>query len=112
MFYSNQMSILNSTSSNIFCLLFSDDSKFGKKLLEKMGWEEGKGLGATNQGMIDPIMLRPSQNIILLFPGCRIHWARRRLARPSGKETHLNVASKNSGFFIRASSGAKTPTHV
>lgn len=58
MFYSNQMSILNSTSSNIFCLLFSDDSKFGKKLLEKMGWEEGKGLGATNQGMIDPIMLR------------------------------------------------------
>jgi hypothetical protein len=38
--------------------LFSDDAKFGKKLLEKMGWEDGKGLGATNQGMTDPIMLK------------------------------------------------------
>jgi hypothetical protein len=38
--------------------LFSDDAKFGKKLMEKMGWEDGKGLGATNQGMTDPIMLK------------------------------------------------------
>jgi hypothetical protein len=49
--------------------LFSDDAKFGKKLLEKMGWEDGKGLGATNQGMTDPIMLKSKddQKVSFLF---------------------------------------------
>ena len=46
----------------------SDDSKFGKKLLEKMGWAEGKGLGATNQGIIDPITLKSKDdNKVLKF---------------------------------------------
>lgn len=36
----------------IICVyLFSDDSKFGQKLLEKMGWQKGQGLGAKNQGI-------------------------------------------------------------
>lgn len=37
---------------------FPDEAKFGKKLMEKMGWAEGEGLGASGQGMLDPIMLR------------------------------------------------------
>jgi hypothetical protein len=36
----------------------TDESKFGKKLMEKMGWSEGTGLGSTSQGMLDPIMLK------------------------------------------------------
>lgn len=34
-----------------------DESKFGQKLLEKMGWNSGDGLGAQKQGMTDPITL-------------------------------------------------------
>jgi hypothetical protein len=30
--------------------------------MEKMGWEEGKGLGATAQGMTDPITVRAKDN--------------------------------------------------
>ena len=41
-----------------FSFIFPDESKFGKKLMEKMGWAEGEGLGASGQGMLDPIMLR------------------------------------------------------
>ena len=35
-----------------------DESKFGQKLLEKMGWKDGDGLGAQKQGMKDPITLK------------------------------------------------------
>ncbi|XP_039300141.1 PIN2/TERF1-interacting telomerase inhibitor 1 [Nilaparvata lugens] len=34
---------------------FTDKSKFGQKLLEKMGWKEGQGLGAQNQGISERI---------------------------------------------------------
>lgn len=35
---------------------WSDDSnKFGQKMLEKMGWTSGKGLGAKEQGMTDHV---------------------------------------------------------
>ena len=27
----------------------------GKKLLEKMGWKEGEGLGKTHKGVVEPI---------------------------------------------------------
>ena len=36
----------------------SDENKFGQKLLEKMGWEKGSGLGAAGQGQIDPITVK------------------------------------------------------
>ena len=31
----------------------NDESKFGQKLMEKMGWEKGKGLGAKENGRIE-----------------------------------------------------------
>merc|ERR1739838_977992 len=33
----------------------------GQKLMEKMGWKSGSGLGATNQGIVDPITLKANQ---------------------------------------------------
>lgn len=35
-----------------------DESKFGQKMLEKMGWEKGKGLGANQQGRVDIISVK------------------------------------------------------
>jgi len=40
----------------------NDEDKFGKKLMEKMGWEQGKGLGLRQDGMVDPIKLRQKDN--------------------------------------------------
>ncbi|CAH1786248.1 unnamed protein product, partial [Owenia fusiformis] len=36
----------------------NDESKFGKKLMEKMGWNEGKGLGAKEDGDVDHISIK------------------------------------------------------
>jgi hypothetical protein len=32
-----------------------------------MGWAEGKGLGASNQGMLDPIMLKSKDDNKVTF---------------------------------------------
>jgi Pin2-interacting protein X1 len=37
-----------------------DEGKYGKKLMEKMGWTSGKGLGKTESGMADNIKLNPN----------------------------------------------------
>ncbi|XP_051792933.1 PIN2/TERF1-interacting telomerase inhibitor 1 [Acanthochromis polyacanthus] len=40
----------------------NDDSKFGQKMLERMGWSKGKGLGRTEQGSTDHIKVSVKNN--------------------------------------------------
>ncbi|XP_068931760.1 PIN2/TERF1-interacting telomerase inhibitor 1 [Petaurus breviceps papuanus] len=40
----------------------NDDSKFGQKMLEKMGWSKGKGLGAQEQGAPEHIKVQVKNN--------------------------------------------------
>ncbi|XP_005337290.2 PIN2/TERF1-interacting telomerase inhibitor 1 isoform X4 [Ictidomys tridecemlineatus] len=40
----------------------NDDSKFGQRMLEKMGWSKGKGLGAQEQGATDHIKVKVKNN--------------------------------------------------
>ena len=44
----------------------NDESKFGQKLMEKMGWEKGKGLGAKENGRIEVSRL----TMVILNPTC------------------------------------------
>ncbi|XP_034435792.1 PIN2/TERF1-interacting telomerase inhibitor 1 isoform X2 [Hippoglossus hippoglossus] len=39
-----------------------DESKFGQKMLERMGWSKGKGLGRTEQGSTDHIKVKVKNN--------------------------------------------------
>ncbi|XP_030036405.2 PIN2/TERF1-interacting telomerase inhibitor 1 [Manduca sexta] len=36
----------------------NDSNKFGQRMLEKMGWSSGKGLGAKENGMVDHVVAR------------------------------------------------------
>ncbi|XP_002138530.2 PIN2/TERF1-interacting telomerase inhibitor 1 isoform X1 [Drosophila pseudoobscura] len=38
--------------------LYEDDARFGTKMLEKMGWSKGKGLGANEDGQRDFVRVR------------------------------------------------------
>eukprot|EP00092_Neocalanus_flemingeri_P001378 GFUD01001470.1.p1 GENE.GFUD01001470.1~~GFUD01001470.1.p1 ORF type:complete len:459 (+),score=197.53 GFUD01001470.1:52-1428(+) len=40
----------------------NDDQKVGQKMMEKMGWEKGRGLGANGDGMVDHITLKHKDN--------------------------------------------------
>ncbi|XP_019740622.1 PIN2/TERF1-interacting telomerase inhibitor 1 isoform X2 [Hippocampus comes] len=40
----------------------NDESKFGQKMLERMGWSKGKGLGRSEQGAIDHIKVKVKNN--------------------------------------------------
>jgi len=40
----------------------NDESKFGQKLMEKMGWEKGNGLGANQDGRVDNIKVKHKDN--------------------------------------------------
>ncbi|XP_068258744.1 PIN2/TERF1-interacting telomerase inhibitor 1 [Nyctibius grandis] len=41
-----------------------DESKFGQKMLEKMGWSKGKGLGAQEQGNPEHIKVQVKNNVL------------------------------------------------
>ena len=43
---------------NNTCGVIADESKVGQKLMEKMGWSKGKGLGANEQGDVDHISVK------------------------------------------------------
>lgn len=38
-------------------IFVSDDTKFGQRMLEKMGWKKGEGLGTHSQGIRENIKL-------------------------------------------------------
>lgn len=38
-------------------MLVIDNEKIGQKMLEKMGWTSGKGLGVNEQGIVEHIRL-------------------------------------------------------
>jgi len=40
----------------------NDESKFGQKLMEKMGWEKGNGLGANQDGRVENIKIKHKDN--------------------------------------------------
>lgn len=40
----------------------NDESKFGQRMLEKMGWSKGKGLGAQEQGATEHIKVQVKNN--------------------------------------------------
>ena len=46
---------VNTEKLRVLFFLLSDKEKFGVKLMEKMGWSAGKGLGANEHGSVDPI---------------------------------------------------------
>ncbi|NWR41102.1 PINX1 inhibitor, partial [Regulus satrapa] len=41
-----------------------DDSKFGQRMLEKMGWSKGKGLGAQEQGNPEHIRVKVKNDVL------------------------------------------------
>ncbi|NXC41519.1 PINX1 inhibitor, partial [Penelope pileata] len=41
-----------------------DESKYGQKMLEKMGWSKGKGLGAQEQGNTEHIKVQVKNNTL------------------------------------------------
>ncbi|GAA6111036.1 PIN2/TERF1-interacting telomerase inhibitor 1 [Tachysurus ichikawai] len=40
----------------------NDESKFGQKMLERMGWSKGKGLGKSEQGATEHIKVKVKNN--------------------------------------------------
>ncbi|NXN62389.1 PINX1 inhibitor, partial [Rynchops niger] len=53
-----------------------DESKFGQKMLEKMGWSKGKGLGAQEQGNTEHIKVQVKNNTLGLGAtiNCKDNW--------------------------------------
>lgn len=45
-------------SFDILIRFFVDDTKFGQKMLEKMGWKKGEGIGRDGQGVTENIKIR------------------------------------------------------
>lgn len=41
--------------------MFLDDANVGRKLLSRMGWEKGRGLGLNEQGNVDFIKVKQNR---------------------------------------------------
>jgi hypothetical protein len=46
-----------------FFILYSDGNKFGKRMLEKMGWQSGVGLGKNEDGRTEHIDMKFKANL-------------------------------------------------
>ena len=44
--------------ANYKILNFADKSKYGYRMLQRMGWEEGKGLGSKEEGTREHIKVK------------------------------------------------------
>ena len=44
--------MINDNTGNLWS---NDQDKFGQKLMEKMGWSQGKGLGANEDGRVQVV---------------------------------------------------------
>jgi len=49
---------LNKLSEGNFTSTNKVKSEFGEKMLKRMGWKEGQGLGKKNQGNAEPVQVR------------------------------------------------------
>ncbi|XP_076812654.1 uncharacterized protein LOC143459398 [Clavelina lepadiformis] len=70
-----------------------DDSRFGVKMLEKMGWEKGKGLGANEDGKVNPVKVAyKSDNLGL---GCSIAYDKNWVAHQDNFASLLSELNRN-----------------
>lgn len=57
------------------CLLVSDTTKFGYRMLQRMGWEEGKGLGAREEGRKEHVKIQGNRdNVGVCASMCAFVW--------------------------------------
>ncbi|KAI8516069.1 PIN2/TERF1-interacting telomerase inhibitor 1 [Branchiostoma belcheri] len=82
----------------------NDDSKFGQKMLEKMGWQKGKGLGAKEDGMTQHV--KASRKFDQTGLGCSTDQAENWIAHQEDFDALL--AGLNASHGATAESSTKT----
>ena len=80
----------------------SDENRFGKKLMERMGWEKGKGLGANEDGQTEHIKVQIKNDKTGV--GCTVDHADNWLAHQDEFNALLSA--------LNSSSSEKTKTKV
>ncbi|XP_074660052.1 uncharacterized protein LOC141912638 [Tubulanus polymorphus] len=82
----------------------NDESKLGHRLLEKMGWEKGKGLGRELTGISEPVLLRKKDNNFGV--GCTAKHADNWIAHQDDFNSLLSSLQDN-----HSGSGSNTPNN-
>ncbi|PWA03408.1 hypothetical protein BB558_000422 [Smittium angustum] len=75
----------------------NDKSKFGYRLMQKMGWSEGQGLGASGNGIVDHLKVRLKMNSLGI--GAEVKTSENWLENTSDYEkllAKLNSSTQNS----------------